>query len=34
MSNRQTQGHRQICAKINKEINHSASGPEAFAFLK
>lgn len=34
MSNRPTQGHRQICAKINKKINHGASGTEAFAFLK
>lgn len=34
MSNRQTQGQRQMCARIDEEINHRLSEPEAFAFLK
>ncbi len=34
MSNRQTQGQRQMCARIDEEINHRLSEPKAFAFLK
>ncbi len=34
MSNRQTQGQRQMCARIDEEIYHRLSEPKAFAFLK